>query len=48
VSDAQPWTTVALLVDGRSRTVGRLDPEHTPSGFTDPRLAGVRQAFQGF
>ena len=27
---------------------GRLDPEHTPAGMTDPRLATLRQAFRGF
>ncbi len=27
---------------------GRLDPDHTPSGVDDPRLAGLRTAFPGF
>jgi len=27
---------------------GRLDPEHTPAGVDDPRLAGLRTVFPGF
>jgi uncharacterized protein (TIGR03083 family) len=40
---------LVLLAEALLRLVyGRLDPEHTPAGLTDPRLAGLRQAFRGF
>ena len=27
---------------------GRLDPDHTPGGVDDPRLATLRRVFPGF